>query len=464
MRTQGRIDMGGVDLSPFKPVLVTHHGSVLCLDRIQCKLKHVWRTDIDPDGRSLARVQLDRDAGGGRFSCLVDGKTNWLQVSPDGVASLVETAGEATVFAVDELSHADGSPRLALRLGEGYLCAHRHGHCGFGVTVARDWEQFVVETRATDILAYLPDVIEFHGEFGAELILFLPFCEWASRAGILADRELRVHAGMRCFYDHMNIGRLTEKTETRNAMTRVHRPIYLPVRDEHVFRPEHLSALMVYPNLRAKFARMPIDLGLPRSGRKLLVVHNKSVPEWTVGPLNRIPLDTLECIFDTLSTEFDIVYIRHGMRGPQHGYSDDVESLDFGDRELLQRFPSVLVFDDLHADHLARGGTYDVNTFKNVLYSRCFHFITSQGGGAHHIAMFEGSIVAVMHVRGRERVLAYRGGYYSFMARIPPLLLVAGNAQELQESAGAFRGSAVIAGRVHIASEHFATLERFAHF
>lgn len=59
------------------------------------------------------------------------------------------------------------------------------------------------------------------------------------------------------------------------------------------------------------------------------------------------------------------------MGGKDSGFSDDHNSSEpFEDRLLLDRHPEVLCFDDLYAAHRAAGGTQDINTFKNVLYSR----------------------------------------------------------------------------------------------
>ncbi len=160
---------------------------------------------------------------------------------------------------------------------------------------------------------------------------------------------------------------------------------------------------------------------IARPDRPILVIHNKHCDEWCSGPVNFLPIPLLRAIFETLSSRYTIVYIRHGLVKGGNGYVDDHNmSLDFEDGALLQEYDDVIDFADLYRQHLDLGGNQDLNTFKSVLYSRCHHFISSQGGGAHQIALFSGSMLAILHRRGRESEWAYAKGYYSFMADIPP--------------------------------------------
>ena len=161
--------------------------------------------------------------------------------------------------------------------------------------------------------------------------------------------------------------------------------------------------------------------------------------EWRGAPANYISLTALDEIFRRLEHAFAIVYIRHGMAGRDPGYSEDFNlGLPFGDREVLERHPGVRSFDELYRAHVSGGGSYDINTFKNVLYSRCRHFISSQGGGAHHIAFFSGSRLAIMHRKGPETEWAYRDGFYTFVSDVPPLLTVCASDDELLASLGLF--------------------------
>jgi hypothetical protein len=230
------------------------------------------------------------------------------------------------------------------------------------------------------------------------------------------------------------------------------RPAWLPVRDEHTFDTFGRPALHLYPELRKKFRGLPLTPQIGAIHRPILVVHNKHTIEWAAGPVNQIPLAVLNVIFRTLKGIFTIVYIRHGIGAKDPGYSDDEQSQrTLEDRALLDSHSEVLCFDDLYAAHRAGGGVQDLNTFKNVLYSRCHHFISSQGGGAHHMAFFSGSLLVIMHKRGSEESWAYGPGYYGFMAAVPPIRAICHTDEELLRALPLFIDTTVAEDRVLLA-------------
>ena len=298
----------------------------------------------------------------------------------------------------------------------------------------------------------LPEVLEYSGEFGPELVLFLPFCRWLSGAGLLKERRISTYRGMRCFYDDLDCVEILEKGEQRRYVPPQDRPAWLPVKNEHTFDTFCRPALHSYPDLRAKFRALPLSPEIGTADRPLLIIHNKHTIEWSAGPVNHIPLAVLSCLFSQLKRIFTIVYIRHGIGAKDPGYSDDDQfQRVFHDRALLESHREVLCFDDLYATHRAGGGTQDLNTFKNVLFSRCYHFITSQGGGAHHIAIFSGSLLVIMHRRGSEEAWAYGPGYYGFMSTVPPTLAICRNDNDLLRALPLFIDTTITADRVLLA-------------
>jgi hypothetical protein len=179
------------------------------------------------------------------------------------------------------------------------------------------------------------------------------------------------------------------------------------------------------------------------------VIHNKHNDEWHRGPVNHIPLTTLARLFHSLSEHNTVVYIRHGVSPPSHGFSDDHNTPQpFDETPLLQRYPQVFAFDELYRQHLSQGGSQDVNTFKNVIYSRCYRFVSSQGGGAHQIAMYGGSLLVVLHRSGAEELWAYAGGYYGFMANIPPIRAICRSDADLLTTLSLLNRSRFVQDRV----------------
>ncbi len=295
----------------------------------------------------------------------------------------------------------------------------------------------------------LPETLDYIGEFGPELILFLPFVTWLARQGMLRGRRIATYRGMRCFYEDLDCAGIVEKPDKREYVRPQDRPFWLPVKNEHDFDTRRASPFHLYPDLRARFGAMQLGIDIGSPARPLLIIHNKHNLEWKTGPINCIPLDALDAIFRVLKHDFTIVYIRHGMAPPEGGFVDDHNDAlpGYDDAALLLRHPEVHGFDRLFDAYRAASGDDDVNRFKAMLLARCHRFISSQGGGAHQIAMFSGSLLVVLHRRGFEEQWAYYPGYYSFLAPVPPVLAVCRTEAELMRALVLFGGSVVVNDR-----------------
>jgi hypothetical protein len=314
-------------------------------------------------------------------------------------------------------------------------------------------------------LRNLPEVLDYTGEFGAELVLFLPFCEWLSSQGILRDRTIRTYAGMRCFYERLRCRAIIEKTEDRRYLPPGRRPEWMPIRDEHKFDISISKRFFSYPDLRSRFSKYKLPKAIARSKYPLLVIHNKYNIEWESEPVNYIPLVSLDKIFSHLKSVYTIVYVRHS-DDPGPGYSQDHNTmLPLNDAEVLNRHPTVLNFEELYKH---RTSEYDLNTLKNAIYSRCYHFISAQGGGAHHMALFSGSLIAILHRGGHESEWAYSSGYYGFMADPPPTRAICSDEDDLECVVPIFSNSRLVKGKLHVGSAvehilHRLSPERFLH-
>jgi hypothetical protein len=296
----------------------------------------------------------------------------------------------------------------------------------------------------------LPDLLDYTGEFGPELVLFVPFCRWLSNVGLMKKRRIRTYFGMHCFYDDLACLEIIDKNELRRYVPPEKRPVWLPIKNEHNFDNLGWSPMHVYPDLRSRFRTFPLIPQINSADRPLLVIHNKYCNEWEVGPVNFIPLSILDTIFNSLKHDFTIVYVRHDAGEP--GYSEDHNTLiSFNDGPLLCRHPEVLRFSDLYASHLRLGGSQDLNTFKNVLYSRCYRFISSQGGGAHHVAFFSGSLLVILHRRGSEESWAYGDGYYNFVAPVSPIRAICRTHEDLVRAVPLFMNSHLIDNQMQVA-------------
>ncbi len=314
--------------------------------------------------------------------------------------------------------------------------------------------------------ADLPALLDYTGEFGTELITFLPFVTWASRQGWLRGRRVRSYRGMRCFYAHLDCDAVEEKPEPRHWVRPQERPAWLPIRDEDSFDGTRAPCdRHAYPDLRAMFRDVELRAPSLDGTLPILVVHNKYNREWTFGrPVNFLSPAVLDEIFGLLGAQYRIVYIRHGMgRAEEDSYAPDQNRplAGLGDEEVLARHPKVLNFDTLFAEHVAAGGEPDLNLFKNGLYARCWHFISAQGGGSYQCAYFSGALLMILHRAGIEHTWPYHG-YFRWLADPPVQLAVPMKDVQLMRGVRLFNLPRIVRGRAVVGEGRRTLLENLS--
>jgi hypothetical protein len=296
----------------------------------------------------------------------------------------------------------------------------------------------------------LPAVLEFTGEFGAEINSFVPFTYWLYLAGLMQDRRIRTYPGMRPFYFYLHPEQIEEKQEARRYVHPLERPVWLPTRNDHA---SCRNAFETFPDYRTAYG----DAAFFASERPLLIVHNKFTIEWNRAPVNYFSPALLERVFGTLSEHFQIVYIRPGFAGAQAGYSADQQpDLPFGDAQVVRQFPNIWLLDDLVE------GLRDVVSYNEIklrlLASSWFH-LTVQGGNAHLAALFSGTLVTVLHRFGQEIRHTYRHGHFGYAANPTPAWLICRSEAEVSAALPVLADSRLIAGRAVPSPVHAAIVE-----
>jgi hypothetical protein len=306
-----------------------------------------------------------------------------------------------------------------------------------------------------------PELLDFVGEFGTELVLFIPFVNYLVRTGQLGSRVVRTYRGMRPFYEALGVRRIEEKDTLREFVRPEHRPAWLPRRNEHDFDGRGPSSRLIYPDMRSLFAVRPLPGSLTAriQHKPLLVIHNKYNKEWDARPFNHLPLKSLKSAFEALPARFTVVYIRHGKSVAPTTFSDDHNApREFNDHRLLAQYPDVIDFDRLYDDQ-REAGIENVNAFKAGLYAQCHFFITSQGGGSQQIAQYSNSLVCIMHRKGHEAKWPYHPGYFTFMTNPAPELLLCADYSDLSKAVEALSCASLVNGRP-VLSNAGATLAR----
>ncbi len=298
----------------------------------------------------------------------------------------------------------------------------------------------------------LPAILGFEGEFGAEINSFVPFVHWLHLAGLMRGRRIRTYAGMKPFYFFLPHEQIEEMRQPRGFVHPTRRPTWMPTRDDHASLRTPFES---FPDYRRHYRGR-----LFRSGRELLVIHNKFTPEWDGPPVNFLPLDLLAEMFAALQNRFQIIYLRPGLRGTPLGYSPDHQpDLAYGDLELLDDFPAVEAFDEIAE---AVSGTMSHNEAKLRLYAEAEFHITVQGGNAHLLSLFSGGLAAIYHRAGQELRHSYASGHFAYAATPPPRWLICQDRDDLARCIPLFYDATMIDGQMMTPASHHPLLSELS--
>lgn len=284
----------------------------------------------------------------------------------------------------------------------------------------------------------MPNLIEFSGEFGQEIIHFVPFVHWLHRAGEMNGRRLLTFEGMQPFYFFLNPHQIVIKSDPRKYVEFCDLPDY-HLHGDGVFACR--TGLEWTPDYRAQYKEC-LSFEKP-----ICVIHNKYTVEWDGKPVNFFTPETLRSLFSILRGKFQIVFFEAARASDTtRGYSvDHQEILPYNDVDVAREFDDVIIFGDLLKE---RSGNY--NELKLQVFSNCYHFITVQGGNSHLCAAFGGSLIGILHVEGRELAHSYKGGHFQYASSPRPISMVCRSSDDICEIAKSFVGSRFVGDRVHL--------------
>lgn len=233
--------------------------------------------------------------------------------------------------------------------------------------------------------------LEYIGEYGSELGVFIPFVYYLKTHGLLGGRKVISYQGMRPYYYFLEDTEYEEKQHPR-VWVHPHGRHYLPAHlksDDEVFGSATVAPLPEFhpPPYAAHYKSLP---GLEfRAPKPLVLIQNKYNSEWGGPPVNYFSLEDLHAMVSALTPHFFVVYIRtNTLRVPGYSHDHNEEaSFEFHDKPmLLNAFPKdfVIIEDLLHAYHT----TFDFNTLKCVLQAHAFATISTIGGFNYYDAFF----------------------------------------------------------------------------
>ncbi|MGH7749617.1 MAG: hypothetical protein ACREQ5_33350, partial [Candidatus Dormibacteria bacterium] len=276
-------------------------------------------------------------------------------------------------------------------------------------------------------------VIEYSGEFGAEITTFIPFVHWLQTSGRLCGRRVVTYGGMRPYYFFLDDAQYCEKGAKRSWQAHDRRPWPGSSTYSAIRRPWLRPV-----DFRARYR----DQGLAFE-RPVLFIQNKFCIEWYRGPVNYIPLDSLETLFAFSRDRFDVVY-----SCPRTGndralfVGDDNADCEYPDLSLARSFKNVLVLED----HCASTGA-PFNQTKLEILAKSHLFVGVQGGASHLLACFPDSVLLLLHVEGDEYPHAYAAGPYTYLADPAPILLLTRRIWEFRRGVALMGALTVEGGR-----------------
>ncbi len=269
-------------------------------------------------------------------------------------------------------------------------------------------------------------VLEYSGEFGAEVTTFIPFVGWLKAERHLNGGQIVSYTGMRPYYYFLDDHEFAEKPGRRSWLPPAER--WWPGASTYTARR---ASWHVYPDYRTRFARQG-----PFFARPVMFIQNKFTVEWSKGPINYLPLSALERLLTAHADRFQVVYSRPRDARRMADYApDDNSDCDYPDIAIVRRFPGVI---DLEADCVARGVSY--NEAKLEILARAHVFVAVQGGGSHLLAAFGGALMLLVDRESEEYPHAYSRGAYKYLSTPPPVLMLARTHRQLDRGLDVLEG------------------------
>jgi hypothetical protein len=275
--------------------------------------------------------------------------------------------------------------------------------------------------------------LEYTGEYGPEITTFIPLVHWLKRQGLLVDRRVVTYRGMEPYYFFLDGGEFLAKDERRLKLAPRERS--WPTNNTHTAtrKPWHDP-----PDYRSFYAKRARSFEKPT-----LFIQNKFAVEWGIGPINFLPIRSLQGLLMLAVDKFQIVFSRPVVQRSA-GYSNDhSEYCDYPDLDLVRHTNGVLILEDV-----ARAEERPYNEVKLEFLAGAHLFVAVQGGSAHILAAFGNSLLAILHRYGKELPHAYSHGPYKYLSHTPPELYVARSDPEFRRAIEVILSAQFIDGRI----------------
>ncbi len=243
----------------------------------------------------------------------------------------------------------------------------------------------------------LPTELTYEGEFGPEIVTFVPFIFNLYLRGILENRKVSTYSGMSPYYYFLKPRNLIETPKNRSFVPAEQR--WWPNSNEH-HRPQVEGE--VFPKYRKRSLRL---------GRPTIFIQNKYCVEWGREPINFIDLCTLKKLFESTRDTHNVIYSRQGISIDERllGISIDHNSeLPFEDLDLCSQFSHVRILERIQLKT-----QYNRRKLRWINKS---DFLVGVQGGSNYPWSYFSKEALVLHKEGRELDFSYVSGFYTYIS------------------------------------------------
>ncbi|WP_113651824.1 hypothetical protein [Pedobacter namyangjuensis] len=215
-------------------------------------------------------------------------------------------------------------------------------------------------------------VIDYKGEFGAELQFSLPFAYWHFKNGTL--KETKSFPGTRELYFFSEHHQEDHEVRTNEGNYNFELPRILYSQNYNMKKWLSVPLKEIYKNDIYKF------------DKPILVIANRYNTEWDGAPVSFFDIDTLNELIVKLKAKYTIIYNRPMGKDI---VNDNSLILDLNEFDWLrQTHPEVLLIQDLHEKNEI--GAKNFNHFQLCIYANADHFISLHGGTGTLASYFGG--------------------------------------------------------------------------
>lgn len=250
-----------------------------------------------------------------------------------------------------------------------------------------------------EFLSFFPDgcFLPFYGEYGMELVCYLPFIRYLHESNQLSYRKVETYFGMRPYYHFLNMDNFYERKEQRIYLKPIYR-IPTPNLNEHGARKSEFECYKDYRSQNQLSAE-----------KETVFIQNKFTVEWMKGPINYLPLIFLHYLFSTYAEKYNFIYSRPGLKTNETYSVDENTFCDYPDLSVVRQY-GVTVFEEYCENK-------NYNQEKIELLSKTKKIISVQGGGSYIFPMYSNSDIFILHIEGDElKTGAYTAdGFFSYL-------------------------------------------------